>query len=110
MEYYKLKDGRQVWDIIVDCDLNFFQGSIFSYLQRAGKKTVDVINDYEKSLHYLNYWKENHDKIKQTQSKEITMEENWFFLQHILKPTVTVTDICCLIDKIKTIMWSKDIK
>jgi len=54
--YYKSKIGGEVWDVVVEFNLNYFMGNVFKYIVRASRRAQDSakeIEDLEKAIVYI---------------------------------------------------------
>ena len=54
--HYAVGSGYQHWDIVVDQQLNYFEGQITKYVMRARKK--NGMQDLEKAAHFLQKYME----------------------------------------------------
>lgn len=50
-DHYKKHIGMQVWDIVDEYDLNFYEGNMLKYLLRK-KERGNRIEDLQKLIHY----------------------------------------------------------
>lgn len=55
-DYYKMKNGVEVIDVIEFFNLNFSLGCCVKYILRAGKKDeTKLVEDLEKAAWYINH-------------------------------------------------------
>jgi hypothetical protein len=60
-KHYFSPTGHQHWDMVVDHQLNYFEGQVTKYVMRARKKNGK--QDLEKALHFLEKYLEVYDRV-----------------------------------------------
>lgn len=79
-DHYKLCDGRQVWELMIDtfgreAFLNFCDLNVFKYEQRAGKKTTE---DSAYDLAKAKWYRDKANEIRQHYTKGEHPAEDFF--------------------------------
>lgn len=68
-EHYRTNSGMQHWDMVIDQDLNYFEGQITKYVMRARRK--NGMQDLQKAQHFLEKYIEEWPNIHRIPAETI---------------------------------------
>lgn len=52
--YYRGRSGQDVFDLVDDFELGFYEGNVLKYIIRAGRKSPTKLDDLMKARTYIN--------------------------------------------------------
>lgn len=61
--HYQTPTGYQHWDMVIDHNLNYFEGQITKYVMRCRSK--NGVQDLQKALHFIEKYIESWDRVVQ---------------------------------------------